>query len=112
MQEAVMVAPTVIHKPMIEQDKLGIVDIPNPGGERALLVFSNPEQVEEFRAKTGDYPESEGFEVAAVGLDGLRAIIEVWGFEHVALRGPEPDTVSHFQADTFLWILQLSERGE
>ncbi len=102
-----VVTPTIIRRVDHGARTLTVIDVPEEEtGERALLVFMNPEQAETFRADTGSYPASEGFEVGAVDVDGLEVICQVWGFGRVALRGPEPDYVSWFDADAFCEMLE------
>ena len=104
------VTPTIIKRARLAEDKLEVVGLPDDEtGERALLVFMNPEQAETFRADTGRYPASEGFEVGNVDRDGLEAICEVWGYQRVALRGPEPEAVSVLETDEFIGMLELPE---
>jgi hypothetical protein len=79
-------------------------------GKVYLLVFMNPEQAEQFRGlNPGWHPESEGFSVKAVEVDELEATIEVWGYEYVALCGPEPDRVSYLKSADFIGILEEQE---
>lgn len=107
MEETIYVTPTIIRRVDRGERTLTVVDVPEEEtGERALLVFMNEDQAETFRAETGRYPASEGFEVGAVDLDGLEVICAVWGFKRVALRGPEPDYVSLFDADVFCEMLE------
>ena len=114
MENTIYLTPTIIrrvrrdeetHEPVLE-----VVNVPHEksGGE-ALAVFMNPEQAETWRVEHGCYPASEGFDVVAVDEGGLKAISEVWGFECVALWGPEPDTVSDIPVDRFLEMLESVE---
>jgi hypothetical protein len=41
-----------------------------------------------------------------VDPDGLEAICAVWGFERVALRGPEPEAVSFVNVEEFVAMLE------
>jgi hypothetical protein len=83
--------------------------VPGKGGQRALLVFLNEEQAEAFRRETGSFPSSEGFIAQATNLEGLKAIQLVWKFPRVAMRGPEPDVVSEYDADDFIAMLECAE---
>ena len=74
-----------------------------------LLVFLNEEQAEAFRRETGRFPASEGFIAQATNLEGLKAIQLVWKFPRVVLRGPESDTVSEYDADEFMAMLEGAE---
>jgi hypothetical protein len=110
MSEYIYVSPTIIKRARLAEDKLDVVGLPDDEtGERALLVFMNPEQADTFRADTGSYPASEGFGVRKVNRDGLEAICEVWGYKRVALRGPEPEAVSVLEAEEFIGMLELAE---
>ena len=107
MQETIQVTPTLIRR--VLPDKIEIADVPSAGGKRALLVFLNEEQAEAFRRETGSFPASEGFIAQATNLEGLKAIQLVWKFPRVVLRGPEPDTVSEYDADDFMAMLEGAE---
>lgn len=108
MEREVVVTPTLIYRWVA--DRLpGFVDLPHPDhDENALLIFMDPEQAEGFRSETGDYPADEGFEVRAVDLDAVRAVVNLGEYGYVALRGPEEDTVSFFKAGDFFDILEAS----
>jgi len=67
------------------------------------------EQAETFRADTGSYPSSDGFEVGAVDVEGLKAILAIWGFDHVALRGPEENVASFLDSGEFVEMLESAE---
>jgi len=54
---------------------------------RAMLVFRS-EEAEKFRHATGNYPESEGFEVVSVDHEELAAFLQFHRCTHVAM--PEP----------------------
>ncbi len=64
------------------------------------------DQAEAFRAETGRFPASEGFTVDATDLEDLKAILWAWKLKRIALRGPEPETVSELDADTFCAMLE------
>ena len=106
-EAAFTIYPALISR---KTDKtIELAGIPASGsaqGERALLVFSSPEQAERFRAETDRFPASEGWNVKRADLDGLRTVIEVFGYKHVALRGPEPDTIGEFGADEFVALVE------
>ncbi len=105
-----VVTPTLIRRKRGEMVGIATVSaVGLEGSERSLLVFMNEEQAETFRADTGCYPASEGFEVGAVDVEGLAAICAVWGFGRVALRGPEPEAVSFMGAEEFCEMLELGE---
>jgi hypothetical protein len=108
MQNTIRVTPTLIRR--VLPDRIELADVPGEGGQRALLVFLNEEQAEAFRRETGRFPASEGFVAQATNLEGLKAIQLVWKFPQVALRGPEPDTVSEYDADYFMAMLEGAER--
>jgi hypothetical protein len=108
MQDTIQVTPTLIRR--VRPDKIELADVPSALGEgRALLVFMNLEQAEAFRSETGCFPASEGFIAQATNLEGLKAIQLVWKFPCVALRGPEPDIVSEYEADEFTAMLEAAE---
>ena len=103
MEESmVRITPTLIFR--VSSGRIELVDV-LVDEEVALLVFADPEQAEAFRRETGCYPGSEGFKVRAVDPEGLRSITEAASFGHVALRGPEADTLRLFDAGTFGEIL-------
>jgi hypothetical protein len=107
VRDTIELTPTINRRVSHAERKLQVVSVPYEETDgRALLVFMNPEEAEAFRTQTGSYPASEGFEVGAIDVEGLKAILAVWGFEHVALWGPEPDTVSYFGADDFASMLE------
>ena len=110
MEGTIELTPTIIRRVRHAEQKLQVVSVPHEesGGE-ALVVFMNEEQAEAFRADTGSYPASEGFEVGAVDLEGIRAILTVWGFARVALWGPEQNVVSDFEAEDFVDMLESVE---
>jgi hypothetical protein len=108
MQDTIQVTPTLIRR--VLPDKIEIADVASSGAEeRALLVFLNEEQAEAFRRETGCFPASEGFVAQATNLEGLKAIKLVWKFERAAMRGPEPDTISEYDADEFMAMLEGAE---
>jgi hypothetical protein len=108
MQDTIQVTPTLIRR--VLPDRIEIADVPSAVAEgRALLVFLNEEQAEAFRRETGSFPSSEGFIAQATNLEGLKAIQLVWKFERVAMRGPEPDVVSEYDADEFMAMLEGAE---
>ena len=107
MQDTIQVTPTLIRR--VLPGKIEIADVPSAGGQRALLVFLNEEQAEAFRRETGSFPASEGFIAQATNLEGLKAIQLVWKFPRVAMRGPEPDVVSEYDADDFIAMLEGAE---
>jgi hypothetical protein len=112
MQDTIQVTPTLIRR--VLPGKIEIAGVPSEAagaGEagRALLVFLNEEQAEAFRRETGCFPASEGFIAQATNLEGLKAIQLVWKFPRVALRGPEPDAVSYYDADDFMAMLEAAE---
>lgn len=109
-QDVIRMAPTLIQR-WVSADHPGVMDISAPDGHRAPVVFMNPEQAEEFRTETGAYPDSEGFEVEAVDTDGLSTVTELWGFELVALRGPEPNTISFWDAEEFIEMLEEGDEN-
>ncbi len=111
MEDTIYLTPTIVRRVRPCEDgrdvALGVLNVPHrETGEPMILVFMNPEQAEAWRVEDGRYPTSEGFKVVAVDVEGLKAISEVWGFAHVALWGPEPDTVSDFSVDRFLEMLE------
>jgi hypothetical protein len=97
VQGTIYLTPTIIRRVRREDRALSVVSVRHEesGGE-PLVVFMNEEQAETFRANTGGYPTSEGFEVGTVDVEGLKAILAVWGFPRVALWGPEPSSRSCF----------------
>ena len=106
--------PTIVRRVCRDEDgrdvALEIVSVPHEGtGGEALVVFMNPEQAEAWRVEHDCYPASEGFKVVNVDVDGLKSIFEVWGFEAVALWGPEPDIVSDFGTGEFVAMLESVE---
>ena len=107
MRDTIQVTPTLIR--LVLPGKIEIADVPGEGGQRALLVFLNEEQAEAFRRETGSFPASEGFIAQATNLEGLKAIQLVWKFPRVAMRGPEPDVVSEYDADDFIAMLEGAE---
>jgi hypothetical protein len=110
MQDTYTVTPTIIERWVIA-DKVEVAGVPHPDddGEVALLVFTNTEQAEAFRAATGLYPASEGCEVVAVDVDGLRNIIGLWGYSTIALCGLEPGGGADcFDAEAFCELLELA----
>ncbi len=108
MQDTIRVRPTLIRR--VLPGKIEIAGVPSARGEgRALLVFLNEEQAEAFRRETGCFPASEGFVAQATDLEGLKAIQLVWKFPRVAMRGPEPDVVSEYEADDFVAMLKGAE---
>jgi hypothetical protein len=113
MQDTIQVTPTLIRR--VLPGKIEIADVPSEAAgteersERALLVFPNEEQAEAFRRETGCFRASEGFVAQATNLAGLKAIQLAWKFPRVALRGPEPDTVSEYDADDFMAMLEAAE---
>ena len=110
MQDTIYLTPAIIKRVSHENKTLSVVSVPHEdSGQQALVVFMNEEQAETFRANTDRYPASEGFEVGTVDLEGLKAILAVWGFEHVALWGPEPNVVSAFKAGNFVAMLEIAE---
>ncbi len=111
MQDTFGMTPTLIQR-WIAADHPAVVDIPAEDGGRALLVFTDPERAETFRTETGRFPDSEGFEVEAVDLDGFRTIIDVWGFERVGLWGLDPEILSELDAEVFIAILEDAEARE
>ncbi len=107
MEDTIYVTPTIIRRVRRAERTLEVMAVPDDeNGEHALLVFMDERQAETFRADTGCYPDSEGFEVGAVDLDGLEVICEVWGFKRVALRGPEPEALSVLDAEAFCEMLE------
>ena|SRR5215210_5553234 len=96
MQDTYIITPHLIERWVIA-DKVEVVGITHPDtgegipGERALLVFASEEKAETFRRRWGLYPASEGYEVVAVDVDGLRNVIRTLGYETVALCGLEAD---------------------
>jgi hypothetical protein len=110
VQDVIELTPTIIRRVRHEQRKLEVVSVPHEesSGE-ALLAFMNEEQAEAFRADTGSYPASEGFEVGAVDVEGIKAILAVWVFPRVAVRSPEPDVTNFFEAGEFTAMLELAE---
>jgi hypothetical protein len=101
-----LITPTLIYR--AEADKLELVELERRG-KVSLLAFMNPEKAEKFRNETGCYPESEGFGVKATEVDEIRVIVEALGYEHVALLGPEPDTVSYLKSADLIGILEEQE---
>jgi hypothetical protein len=101
--ESAEIMPTLIYRAV--SDNVQIVVLEHRGVE-SLLVFMSPEQAEAFRSDTDLYPGSEGFSVTTIGIAELRAIIEVWEYKKVALRGPEPGKVIYLESDDFIEILK------
>jgi hypothetical protein len=114
MDDAFTITPHIIERWAIA-DKVEVAGVTHPDtsaakGERSLLVFANEDKAESFRAGTGRFPASEGFEVVAVDAAGLRNVIEVWGYESVALCGLEPGGGADcFDAVAFCELLQDDE---
>ncbi len=107
VEDTIYVTPTIIRRVNHGERTLTVINVPDEEtGERSLLVFMNEDQADAFRADTGRFPASEGFEVGAVDRDGLEAICAVWGFKRVALREPEPEAVSVLDADVFCEMLE------
>ena len=113
MQETYMVTPHVIERWVIA-DKVEVAGVAQPSGAgRALLVFASEENAETFRTETGLYPASEGFEVVAVDLDGVRNLVRTLGFETVALCGSRSGAgggADVFYAGAFCEMLEDSLR--
>jgi hypothetical protein len=115
MEDTYGITPHLIERWAIA-DKVEVAGVTHPDtsaakGERSLLVFADEEKAETFRRGTGLYPASEGFEVVAVDAAGLRNVIEVWGYESVALCGLEPGGGADcFDAGAFCELLEDSLR--
>jgi hypothetical protein len=109
MAETYTVTPHIIERWVIA-DEVEVAGITEPSG-RALLVFASEEKAEGFRTQTGLYPASEGCEVVAVDLDGVRNLIRTLGYETVALCGLEADGGADvFDAEAFCEMLEDSLR--
>ena len=109
MEDTYTITPHVIERWVIA-DKVEVAGVPHPdsSGEVALLVFANEDEAEGFRAVAGKYPESEGFKVAAVDHEGLRNIIELWGYKRLAVCGLEPGGGADlFDAEGFCVLLEV-----
>ncbi len=113
MHDTMQVTPALIRRYQALPDgRIEMVSVPaQRGAGRALLLFMDEEQAETFRAETGTYPAEEGFIVEATSLEGLRAIVDAWSFERIAMRGPEPDAVSEFDAQMFIGMLAESKEA-
>jgi hypothetical protein len=107
VEDTYTITPHVIERWVIA-DEVQVAGITDPEtGAPALLVFANEDEAEGFRAVAGKYPESEGFKVAAVDHEGLRNIIELWGYKSLAVCGLEPGGGADlFDAEGFCVLLE------
>ena len=104
--EEVRITPTTISR-VVPGGPAQVASIPGPNG-KALLVFGSPAEAETFRSETGRFPEAEGFRITPADHDDVETLCAFAGLDQVALRGPEPDTVSFFEAGVFVGILKES----
>ena len=113
-QTTYLVTPHIVERwGWKDADLVEVASAPYPDGSGAcaLLVFANENEAESFRAETGRFPASEGFEFVAVDVDGLRNVIGLWGYRAIALCGLEPGGgADFFGAEAFCEMLEDSLR--
>jgi hypothetical protein len=107
VESTVYISPHIIARRDEDADEEHVMTAPS---ENALIVFRSAREVEKFRASSGRYPASEGFE--AIGLDhvGIARACLRHGLERVAM--PEPWTgdnaVEFFDVADFVAMLRES----
>ncbi len=103
----ITITPHVIER-WVVADKVEVAGFRHlEDGERVLVVFTNEDEAEAFRAASGKYPASEGFEVVAVDHEGLRNLIRLWGYRSFAVCGLEPGGgADFFDAEVFCGLLE------
>ncbi len=105
------VHPTVLYRATAPDTlEAAVVDDPDGGERRALLVFRDEEEAEKYRAATGRYPASEGWRPVNLDHRDLANVVAMHGCTHVAM--PEPWTgegaVDFFDAGGFIGMLEAS----
>jgi hypothetical protein len=108
-EETIYVTPTAIFRAGRGTREAAVVD-----GEkgRALFLFRNEEDAEEYRRHTGIYPAEEGFKPVSLEVGALRDVLAEYGCTHVV--SPKPLTADSegpdfFAAEDFIAMLEGAE---
>ena len=106
-------APTTIYR--VGPDALEAAVVEQEGRGRALFLFRDERDAEEYRLHTGAYPADEGFGPVTMGADTLREVLALHECTHVVIprsliAGEEgPD---FYGVEDFLWILEEFSAAE
>jgi hypothetical protein len=105
-EETIYVTPTAIFRA-----GRGTLEAATVDGEkgRALFLFRNEDDAEEYRLATGVYPAEEGFEPVSLEVEALRDVLAEYGCTHVV--SPKPLTAGSegpdfFAAEAFVGLLE------
>jgi hypothetical protein len=107
MESTTYISPHIIARRDEEADEEHVMYVDS---ENALVVFRSAEEAEKFRASSGRYPASEGFEASGLDHVGVARACVRHGLERVCM--PEPWTgesnVEFFDAADFVGMLRES----
>jgi hypothetical protein len=105
-EETIYVTPTAIFR--AGRSTLEVATVDGEKG-RALFLFRNEDDAEEYRMATGIYPAEEGFKPVSLEVRALRDVLAEYGCTHVV--SPKPLTADSegpdfFAAEAFVGILE------
>ena|SRR5215212_5692718 len=106
-EETIYVTPTAIFRAVGGTLEAAVVE--EEGRGRALFVFCDEADAEEYRLATGIYPAEEGFKPVSLEVGALRDVLAEYGCTHVV--SPTPLTADSqgpdfFAAEPFVGILE------
>ncbi len=106
--DALTIWPTVLYRTTATTMEAAVVDDPDGGARRALLVFRDEGEAEKYRAATGNNPAREGWRPVALDHEDLANVVALHGCSHVAM--PQAWTgdglVDYFDAGDFIGMLE------
>jgi len=105
-EETIYVTPTAIFR--VGRGTLEAAVLDHKKG-RALFLFHDEDDAEEYRLATGIYPAEEGFRPVSLEVEALRDVLAEYGCTHVV--SPTPLTADSqgpdfFAAEAFVGILE------
>jgi hypothetical protein len=106
-ENMIYMTPTAIFR--VGQRALEAAVVEEEGKGRALFLFRDEADAEEYRLDTGLYPAEEGFKPVSLEVGALRDVLAVFECTHVV--SPKPLTADSegpdfFAAEAFVGMLE------
>jgi hypothetical protein len=105
-EETIYVTPTALFR--VGRGTLEAATVDGEKG-RALFLFRDKDDAEEYRLATGIYPAEEGFKPVSLEVGALRDVLAEYGCTHVVSPTPltaDSEGPDFFAAEDFVGILE------
>jgi hypothetical protein len=111
VEEPIYIRPAVVCRISMTKEEIKVESVTiEREGVRALHVFRNEEEAEDWRREYGIYPEAEGFKVLPAEDDIVRYLLELHQCTHVVtpVSWLGEDGADLFTVENFIKMLEES----